>query len=104
MITIEKYLELIRHGVDWGRKPFVVKWQSEDKRFAIVTHSGSVNWSGRGQTAYSPVLHRVVDLANAGELTGYDLHLKCTIRTFKGRLTKIQQDDLEQTAARAARA
>jgi hypothetical protein len=103
MMTIEKYLELIRRGVDWGRTPFVVKWRSADKRFAIVTHAGGMCWSGIGQRRYAPTEHWVVDLSKAGDLVGYTLYLKCTIRKWEGRLTKIQQRDLEQTAARASR-
>ena len=99
--TVEKFLELIRHGVNWGPVEFKVRWQSPCKTMAIVTWPGGSTRSGIATREYCPTRHWVVDLRRLLDKSGIRAQQDCTIREFKGRLTRVQMQDLIATANRA---
>lgn len=79
----------------------VLRWQSADKRFAIITVPGHSSWMAVGLRGYYASKHCVVDLSKAGGKCGYTLYMACNLREWSGRLSKVQQRDLEQTAERS---
>ncbi len=97
MITVEEFMVLIRRGVDYGRTPFKVQWQSEDKRFAVITYPGQSFWNGRGQKQkYGATEHWLVDLskANEKERFGFTIRMACRVKEIEGRLTKARLSEL----------
>lgn len=92
-MKIDDFLRRICKGVDFGTAQFKVRWESEDKRFVIVTWPGKTAWSGRGQQKYYPSKHWIIDLdkmemPEPKSEDGYRLLDGCKIKETEGRLTK----------------
>jgi hypothetical protein len=94
---IKEILDRCMRGTDWGsKKPFSIKWISDDEQFFIVTLKGHNGWSGRGCTNYNPSEHYLMDVSKDDKNEqGYTLWKLIKVGLeVEGRLTKEKQEEL----------
>jgi len=95
-VHIQDLLRRCRRGMDYGSKPFLVRWVSPTGRFFIVTVQGHSTWAGRGTMRYAPSTHYLMDCAGEGRDAGnhgHDIWRAIEVKgcELDGRLSRDQK-------------
>jgi len=96
---VKQLFEAMRSGVDWGPVDFRLRYESEDKRFVIITIPGAQYWYSYDASQYGNTRHYLVDLQAVNYwkehhklIDGSSLLNHATIAGAEGRLSKMIQD------------